>query len=120
MHVDTQSPLVRITSAPYGRGDEAGRLLINYSVNDPYLVLRPITLAYSRNPDGPWTMIEEGLRNESQYAWKPDANVPDRVFLRLDARDKAGNLGVHILSQAVDVSGLVPRGTIHGVTPVGQ
>ena len=120
VHVDTQSPLARITSVPYGRGGEAGRLVINYSVNDPFLVLRPITLAYSRGPSGPWTMIDEGLRNEGRYVWKPTANVPDRIFLRIDARDTAGNVGVHQLSQAIDVSGLIPRGTIHGVTPVGN
>ena len=120
INVDTQSPLAKITSVPYGRGDEAGKLAINYSVADRYLVIRPITLAYSSNPEGPWQLIEDGVRNEGRYLWKPSSNVPDRVFLRIDARDKAGNTGVHILSQAIDVSGLIPRGTIHGVTPVGR
>ena len=117
--VDTQSPLARITSVPYGRQSEAGRLVINYSVSDTSLTLRPITLAYSGNPQGPWNLIEEGVRNEGRYVWKPQANVPDRIFLRIEANDKAGNVGVHILSQAIDVSGLIPRGTIHGVSPVG-
>ena len=118
--VDTQSPLARITSVPYGRGKEAGRLVINYSVSDKFLTLRPIVLAYSSNPQGPWEIIGEGLRNEGRYVWKPTPKVNDRIFLRIDALDKAGNVGVHVLSQAIDVSGLVPRGTIHGVVPVGQ
>ncbi len=117
--VDTQAPLAQIVSVPYGRAEEAGRLIINYRVADTYLTLRPVSLFYSSNPDGPWTPIEEGLRNEGRYIWKPSANVPDRVFLRLDAIDRAGNRGVHRLDQAIDVSGLVPRGTIHGVVPVG-
>jgi hypothetical protein len=116
--VDTQPPLTRITSVPYGRGDEAGRLVINYSVSDDFLTLRPITLGFSPNPDGPWTVIEDGVRNEGRFVWKVQPNVPDRVFLRIEAIDKAGNVGVHVLSQAIDVSGLVPRGTIHGVIPV--
>ena len=116
--IDTQSPLARITSVPYGRGSEAGRLVINYSVSDKFLTLRPIVLAFSPNPQGPWDVIGEGLRNEGRYVWKPTPDVPDRIFLRIDALDKAGNVGVHILSQAIDVSGLVPRGTIHGVVPV--
>ena len=118
--VDTQSPMVRITSVPYGRGHEAGRLVINYSVSDKFLTLRPIALAYSQNPQGPWNSIGEGLRNEGRFVWKPTPDVPDRIFLRIDALDKAGNIGVHLLSQAIDVSGLVPRGTIHGVVPVGE
>jgi len=117
--VDTQPPLTRITSVPYGRGNEAGRLVINYSVSDDFLTLRPITLGYSSHPDGPWIIMEDGLRNEGRYVWKVQPNVPDRVFLRIEAIDKAGNVGVHVLSQAIDVSGLVPRGTIHGVVPVG-
>ena len=117
--IDTQSPLARITSVPYGRGKEAGRLVVNYSVSDKFLTLRPIVLAYSPNPQGPWDVIGEGLRNEGRFVWKPTPDVPDRIFLRIDALDKAGNVGVHVLSQAIDVSGLVPRGTIHGVVPVG-
>ena len=118
--VDTQSPLVRISSVPYGRNNEAGRLVINYSVADKHLTLRPVALAYASNPQGPWNEIASGLRNESRYVWKPTPDIPDRIFLRIDALDKAGNVGVHVLSQAIDVSGLVPRGTIHGVTPVGE
>jgi hypothetical protein len=119
IQVDTQAPLAQIISVPYGRGEEAGRLIINYRVSDPHLTLRPISLYYSTNPSGSWTPIEEGLRNESRYVWKPASNVPDRVFLRLDAMDRATNKGSHTLSQAIDVSGLVPRGTIQGVVPVG-
>lgn len=118
--VDTQSPLARITSVPYGRGNEAGRLVINYSVSDNFLTLRPITLSYSAAPNGPWREIAAGLRNEPRYVWKVPAGVPDRIFLRVQAVDKAGNTGEHVLRQAIDVSGLVPRGTIHGVAPVGQ
>ena len=117
--IDTQAPLTRITSVPYGRGEEAGRLVINYSVSDKHITLRPITLSFSANPDGPWTPIETGVRNESRFVWKVKTDVPDRIFLRIEAVDKAGNLGVHVLSQAIDVSGLVPRGTIHAVSPVG-
>jgi len=118
VHIDTQAPMVQIVSVPYGRGTEAGRLIINYRVADPHLTLRPISLFYSPAPDGPWLPIEEGVRNEGRYVWKPDGNVPDRIFLKLEAIDRAGNKGVHPLNQAIDVSGLVPRGTIHSVVPV--
>lgn len=120
VRVDTQTPLAQITSVPYGRGNEAGRLVINYRVSDDFLTLRPVRLSYSRSPQGPWTIIEDNLRNEGRYLWKVNRSVPDRIFLKLDALDSAGNVGTHRLSQSVDVSGLVPRGTIRGVEPVGQ
>ena len=119
VRVDTQSPLAQITSVPYGRGKEAGRLVINYRVADPFLVLRPVRLSYSRAPQGPWTVIQENLRNEGRYLWKVDRVVPDRIFLRVEAIDQAGNTGTHVLPQTIDVSGLVPRGTVRAVEPVG-
>ena len=119
VRVDTQSPLAQITSVPYGRGKEAGRLVINYRVADPFLTLRPVRISYSRAPQGPWTIIEDNLRNDGRFLWKVDRAVPDRIFLRIEAIDQAGNTGTHVLSQFVDVSGLVPRGTIRSVEPVG-
>ena len=118
--VDTEAPLVQITSVPYGRGSEAGRLVINFKASDSFLTLRPIKLSYAANPAGPWEVIQDGVRNEDRYLWKVGRDVPEQIFLKIEAVDRAGNVGVHILNQPVDVSGLVPRGTIHGVTPVGN
>ena len=120
IQVDVTAPLAKITSVPYGRGNEAGQLVINYAVTDSNLTLRPNSILWSTNPDGPWTLIEENLRNDSRLVWKPQQNVPHRIFLRLEAADRAGNVGIHHLEQAIDISGLVPRGTIFGVVPVGE
>ncbi|MEM7455877.1 MAG: hypothetical protein AAF456_16100, partial [Planctomycetota bacterium] len=71
INVDVEAPVVQITSVPYGRGTEAGRLVINWEASDPYLTLRPITIRYSVDPRGPWTTIETGLRNSGRYLWRP-------------------------------------------------
>ena len=118
--VDTEKPVTRINSVPYGRGREAGQLVINYTVADPELTLRPITLAYSSTRSGPWSIIDENLSNEGQHLWKPGTDVPKKIFLRIEARDKAGNVGIHLLQQPIDISGLVPSGTISGVSAVGK
>lgn len=120
VNIDTMPPIVQIKSVPYGRGEEKGRLVINYSANDNFLSLRPISLFYSATPEGPWTLIESGLRNEQRYVWKVDPQAPKTLYLKIEAIDRAQNVGVHVLSQAIDTSGLVPSGTIHGVTPVGN
>ena len=120
IQVDVTAPLVKITSVPYGRGAEVGHLVVNYLVSDSGLALRPNALLWSTHPDGPWTVIEKDLRNESRYVWKPSQNVPHHIFLKLTTVDRAGNVGVHLLEKAIDLSGLTPRGTIFGVAPVGQ
>lgn len=116
--VDTEAPFAQITSVPYGRENEAGRLIINWKAQDPQLTMRPVTLAYSANPRGPWTPIEHGLRNTGRYVWKVGSQVPEKIYIRLEATDKAGNVGVFQLQNLIDISGLVPRGRIQSVEPL--
>jgi hypothetical protein len=118
VNVDVTLPRAQITSAPYGNAGEAGKLIIQWTASDANLALRPIRLQYGPNPNGPWTTIEDGLRNEGEYAWKPTADIPDQVWLRLEVRDEAGNVCVHQPELPIDISGLIPRGHIRGITPI--
>lgn len=120
VQVDTDAPRVEITKVPYGRGAEAGQLIIEWVATDPLMTLRPITLSYADQPTGPWTIIEKGLRNTGRYGWKAGADVPRKVYLRIEAADRAGNIGISTLSQPIDLSGLIPRARIRSVRPVGQ
>ncbi len=118
VNVDTTQPDAKITGAPYGRGAHAGKLLIHWQASDTNLALRPIKLQFSPRSSGPWTTIKDGLRNQGEYVWKPGMDIPDQIFLRLEARDTAGNVRVHQLASPIDVSGLIPRGHIRGITPI--
>ncbi len=120
IHVDTTRPQVQITSVPYGRGEEAGRLIINWQAYDSLLTSHPIRLAYSPTLSGPWTTIANSLENSGRYVWKVPPQVPERVYLRIEARDQAGNASAHELPSQIDLSGLSPRARIVGVEPVGQ
>ena len=120
VNVDTTLPTVNIKAVPYGRGQDAGNLLVQWTASDANLRMRPIKLSWSTTAQGPWTTIEDGIRNTGQYAWKPAANVPDQVYLKLDVRDVAGNTASHQLNRPIDVTGLLPRGRIRGITPVQQ
>lgn len=118
VHVDLSTPRVKLTSAPYGSGRDVGKLIINWQADDSNLTQRPIELFYSPNIDGPWTTIAKRLRNSGSFAWKVPKHVPENLFLRIDARDSAGNIGVFQLTAPLDISGLVPRGQILGVEPI--
>jgi hypothetical protein len=112
--VDKQAPEVRISGARYGEGDRIGALVIRYDCVDANLKERPITLAFSENADGPWTTIAGGLRNDGDYVWPADPGLPRAFYLRLDATDKAGNIGTYILDKPIDAQGLAPRARIRG------
>jgi hypothetical protein len=118
VQVDLTVPTVSLTSAPYGSGDDVGKLIIHWDAFDEFMVERPIELLYSPNAAGPWTTIQNRLRNTGSYAWKVPAQVPQQIFLRIEAKDAAGNKGIYQLTAPIDISGLVPRGRIYGVDPV--
>ncbi|HMP78962.1 MAG TPA: hypothetical protein PKD54_05885 [Pirellulaceae bacterium] len=118
IRVDLSPPVAQITSAPYGRDEWAGHLVIHWTAVDEQFRHRPIHLSYATTGDGPWTMIADGLENTGNYPWKVDSNVPARIFLRLDAIDAAGNVTTSITTEPVDLSGLVPKSRITGVEAV--
>jgi hypothetical protein len=116
--VDEVKPLVRITGARYGEGDQTGSLVIQYECQDDHLQPRPITLSMSDRVDGPWTTIAAGLRNEGVYHWPADPGLPRRMYLRIDATDQAGNVGTYVLNTPIDTQGLAPRARIRGFRPL--
>lgn len=118
INVDTSSPEVKITRALYGEGPEDGMLVIDYKCSDGHITDRPISLSYSEGVDGPWTAIATGLKNTGIYLWRADPEIPAKVFLKLEAADKAGNVGTHKLDVPIDTKGLAPRGRIQGFRPI--
>ncbi len=113
--VDTIAPRVRLQSALYGRGAEAGSLIIEYLATDPNLGERPISLYYAPASDGPWEEITTGLTNSGKYAWAANPNLPPEIFLKVRAVDAAGNVSEHTMDIPIKVQGIAPRGKIRGI-----
>jgi hypothetical protein len=118
--VDLTQPKARLTGAAYGQGEAAGKLDIRWEASDDTLGSRPITLSIGERPDGPFTTIAAGLPNTGQYFWEFDPRSPRLIYLRLEARDDAGNIGIDQLSQPIKVEGLEPKGRIRGVNPAPE
>jgi hypothetical protein len=116
--VDLTKPMVRLTSTQAGEGPHAGELLIRWEASDAALAARPISLYFSDKPGGPWSIIAAGLENSGQYAWQPDNRVPQRIYLRIEARDEAGNTAIFDAPDAVPLERIQPEGRIRGVRSV--
>lgn len=114
--VDLTPPTARITGAEMGR--DAGELLVHWEAEDDLLDPRPVALSFAERPTGPWSTIAAGLENTGQYAWRLDNRVPDRIYLRIEVRDEAGNIGSYISPDPVAVDLQRPQGHIRGVHPV--
>jgi hypothetical protein len=119
--VDLTKPTVRITSAEQGSGADANNLNIAWEASDNLmLAARPISLSFSQTPGGPWSPIASNLENGGHYSWPIDERTPSRLYLRVEARDAAGNIGSYETFQPVAIDQLVPKAHIRDVHPVGQ
>ena len=101
--VDRTRPQVELTAAEVGRGELAGQLLLRWRVDDEHLESRPIGLFYSSRPAGPWSTIATSLENNGEYAWHVERHVPSQIYLRIEARDLAGNKAAYQTSDPVTV-----------------
>jgi hypothetical protein len=115
--VDLTKPTGRITSADVA--SEAGELAIGWEAADDVLDARPIALSFGTGAGGPWTPIATGLENTLGYRWRLDNRVPDRIYLRLEVRDEAGNVGTFETADAISLDRHRPEGRIRGIRPLG-
>lgn len=90
--VDRQPPQAEITAAVQGQGASRGEVEIQWTVKDERLPQEPILLSHAASPAGPWQPITGWIENTGRYRWKVDQSWTHPVYLRLEARDSAGNL----------------------------
>jgi hypothetical protein len=55
------------------------------------------------------------LENTGSYRWQLDSRIPPRIYVKLDARDEAGNVGASQWPDAVSLDRSRPEGHIRGV-----
>jgi hypothetical protein len=98
--VDLTPPVVKIYE-PIPDPNSKDTMLLRWQAVDRNLAVDPITLEWAEQPDGPWQPIVAGdgnsgakrMPNSGQHAWKLPQSFPThRVYLRVTARDNAGNI----------------------------
>jgi hypothetical protein len=118
--IDVTKPSARIVSVQ-PHGDEQERTLdIRWEADDRLLPSRPISLSFAEQSDGPWTTIVSGLPNTHAYDWRFDARTPERIYLKLEVRDVAGNTTTYVTPDPVVIERVRPQGRIRGVRPIGE
>jgi hypothetical protein len=118
VEVDLTKPKVTLQSVDVGKGPQSGTLSISYTAIDANIERRPITISYAENPAGPWTPIVKGEENKGTYLWRMPAELPSEVYIRVEAVDKAGNIGSAETANKVVVDLSVPKVRVIDVTPV--
>jgi hypothetical protein len=118
VEVDTTRPVVEIKDIRPGGPDDAGTLHINWNATDRNLGSEPVDLYFAGSRTGAWSVMAKGLRNDGHYRWVPPANIGSQVYVRLVARDLAGNATVLETTQAFAIDDMSrPRGRLIGIAP---
>ena len=115
--VDVTPPYLRFKSAELDIGQEAPSLNISWRVDDATLAPDSLRLSYSASTDGPWTEIASGSSPENRYHWSLRSDLPAKLYLRIEATDKAGNTGYDVSTQAIRLDRLRPHATLRGISP---
>lgn len=118
--VDLQRPIVELTSIERGEGNQADHLNLRWRVQDNNLEPRPISLYFSSRPTGPWSAIATNLEDTGQYAWRVERYVPTRIYLRIEARDTAGNLAAFQTREPVEFSASAVKAQLRGTQSAGS
>jgi hypothetical protein len=98
VEVDARKPVVTLEQPSY----ERDWVRVAWSAEDANLAEDSVRVAFSLRPDGPWKTIVAQQPTVGEYIWKPSdeaAAVP--VYLKIDALDKAGNIGSAVARKAI-------------------
>jgi hypothetical protein len=93
VEVDLTKPAVALGEVKAGYENKVPSLTVQWKASDKNLGGQPIALAYAEKEDGPWQPIATGLENSGRYVWPLRPGLPPRIFVRIEAKDLAGNLG---------------------------
>ncbi|MEN1680812.1 MAG: hypothetical protein AAGJ46_14580 [Planctomycetota bacterium] len=118
--VDVEPPTVQLISARQGEGYLGNQLIVRWRADDASLADRPISLWFSHRPDGPWSPIASELENTGEYAWRLRRHLPRELFVKLQAKDQAGNTTAAQNDVPAPLNFASPSATLHGARAIGQ
>jgi hypothetical protein len=98
------------------RDAQPGCLLLTWRAADKNATPSPINLEWSEQRGGPWHPIGTDLPNTGRYSWKLPDEMPVNVYLRLRARDLAGNETAVITPNPLPVDLHEPEGHLIDVS----
>lgn len=106
--VDTTPPQADLYP-PQVSGHSPGVVGLRWRATDSNLHPHPVTLEWATVATGPWTAIATDLEATGTYSWSPPDEAAGKVYLRLSARDQAGNLATVVTPEPVAVDVKVPK-----------
>jgi hypothetical protein len=120
LEVDTTKPEVLVQNIQPGSGAEARALTFTWSVNDRNLGGTPVEVFCAPSADGPWQPLARGLKSHGTGQCSVPTELGGRVFVRVQAVDKAGNLGRWETRDPIVLEGAKPKVRVIGVNATSR
>jgi hypothetical protein len=119
VEVDLTKPNVHWVATEVGQGADTGTLTITWQAVDKNLGREPITLSYAEDAQGQWIKIPgaEGIENSGRFVWRKGPGPPHKFLVRVEATDKAGNVGSAVTTKPTLFDLAQPKSVILGVEP---
>jgi hypothetical protein len=109
LHVDRTPPKVDLYPLEPDTA-QLNAVMIRYRATDTNLMPNGVALYWAAQQTGPWNPIQVGMtrslpgyQDVQECSWMLPPNLPSRVYLRVTARDLAGNVGEFITRDPVMV-----------------
>lgn len=93
VRVDTAPPTARLTTAEQVYDSVGAALTVHWQASDADLAEQPISLSYAQSAAGPWIPLATDLQNAGEHLCRFTSDVGREVYLKVDVRDLAGNVG---------------------------
>jgi hypothetical protein len=97
--------------------DKNATLDIRWQVSDKNLSPEPIQIFYAAQSGGPWQLVAKAP-NDGIYHWTLPRDMPANFFIRVEARDLAGNVSRSDCANPVPLDQTEPDVNLVGVGTV--
>ena len=127
--VDVAAPVVKIFPAIADPNDPQA-LLLQWEATDKNFGDEPITLEWCEGATGPWRPVATSLTtdapngvgvmtkrlpNTGRYSWHVPTGLPPRVYLKVTAKDAAGNITEQVTREPILIDLMKPRAKITSI-----
>ncbi len=116
--VDSSKPHIQLLNSFQGRGERIDTVTVQWQYADNYPAEKPISIFYSVSRLGPWEQAEGALKNVGTHSFRIPRNAPSKLYLKIVARDAAGNLAEEISEKPLLIDRARPTARVITIEPV--
>ncbi len=118
--VDQIAPRPKLGPLQQGQGVTHNQVQFSWVLIDADLPEQPVMLSRAYAPTGPWEPISGWIENTGRFNWAVDQSLDRPIYVRLEARDLAGNIGKVDGDQPLQIDMTTPTARIIDIETVTQ